>query len=71
DYNLIHRATPDAASVQKINEVLTALREAPVQPADKQMEKALELARVYAAQPQQYTVDRFGNFTNIDPIPAE
>ncbi len=38
---------------------------------DKQMEKALELARVYAAQPQQYTVDRFGNFTNIDPIVEE
>lgn len=38
---------------------------------DKQMEKAVELAREYAAQPQQYTVDRFGNFTNIDPIPAE
>ena len=35
---------------------------------DKQMEKALELAREYAAQPQQYTVDRLGNFTNIDPV---
>jgi len=65
DYNLIHRATPDAASVQKINEVLTALREAPVQPADKQMEKALELARTYLDQPLQYTVDQFGNFKNI------
>ncbi|MBR4878987.1 MAG: PDZ domain-containing protein [Clostridia bacterium] len=38
---------------------------------DKQMEKALEVAREYAAQPQQYTVDRFGNFTNIDPVTTE
>lgn len=32
---------------------------------DKQLEKALELAREYAKQPQQYTVDNLGNFTNI------
>ena len=33
---------------------------------DKQLEKALELAREYAKQPQKYTVDQFGNFTNIE-----
>ena len=38
---------------------------------DKQMEKAIEIAREYAKQPQQYTVDRFGNFTNIDPVVEE
>lgn len=31
---------------------------------DAQMEKALELARGYAQQPIQYTVDEYGNFTN-------
>lgn len=33
---------------------------------DKQLQKAVELAREYAKQPQQYTVDAFGNFTNIE-----
>lgn len=32
---------------------------------DRQMEKALELAREYARQPLQYTVDEYGNFKNI------
>lgn len=31
---------------------------------DKQYEKALELAREYAKQPQKYTVDALGNFKN-------
>ena len=65
EYNLIHRASPDAASVSKLNEVLTALKEAPVVAADNQLNKALELARTYLDQPLQYTVDQFGNFKNL------
>ena len=38
---------------------------------DTQMQKALELAREYAKQPQQYTVDEFGNFTNIEKPATE
>ena len=30
------------------------------------MEKALELAREYCKQPLQYSVDEFGNFTNLE-----
>ncbi len=33
---------------------------------DSQMEKALELAREYCKQPLQYSVDEFGNFTNLE-----
>ena len=32
---------------------------------DAQYEKALELARKYAKQPQQYPVDELGNLTNL------
>lgn len=64
DYRLIHRAYPDAASVQKINEVLTALQQTPSQSRDLQLDKALEIARSYLDQPMQYTVDQFGNFRN-------
>lgn len=64
DYGLIHRAAPDAATVNRINEVLAALQSAPAQ-GDLQLEKALELARPYLLEPLQYTVDELGNFKNI------
>lgn len=38
---------------------------------DTQMQKALELAREYAKQPQQYTVDEHGNFTNNEKPKTE
>jgi carboxyl-terminal processing protease len=64
DYHLIHRATVDAASVDKLNAVLTDLREGG-DLGDRQLAKALELARPYLDQPLQYTVDELGNVTNL------
>jgi hypothetical protein len=55
----------DAASVDKLNAVLTDLRDSGTDLGDRQLAKALELARPYLEQPLQYTVDELGNVTNL------
>lgn len=54
----------DVATAQKVNARLSDFANVTVS-VDNQMSKALELAREYAKQPLQYTLDKDGNFTNI------
>ena len=54
----------DAQTAALINRQLTDMASQQVL-ADKQLQYALELAREYAKQPLQYTVDEFGNFKNL------
>ena len=65
----------DAQTAALINQQLTDMASQQVT-ADKQLQYALELAREYAKQPLQYTVDEYGNFTNLPqteetPAPEE
>lgn len=65
----------DAQTAALINQQLTDMASQQVV-ADKQLQYALELAREYAKQPLQYTVDEYGNFTNLTqteetPAPEE
>lgn len=54
----------DAATAQKINATLVSFAGQTVV-QDAQYERALELARFYAKQPIQYTVDELGNVHNM------
>lgn len=55
----------DVATAQKINSRLADFANVTVS-VDNQMNKALELAREYTKQPLQYTLDKDGNYTNIE-----
>ena len=64
DYQLAVSPICNVYSAQAINSALENYAGQTVT-VDLQYEKALELAREYAAQPQQYTVDVLGNVTNL------
>lgn len=64
DYRLTVSPMLDAACARSLNNALESYADQTVT-YDAQYEKALELAREYAAQPQQYEVDELGNVTNL------
>ncbi len=57
----------DQSSLTAVNSLMASTKGQTVL-VDYQLEKALELARVYAQQELQYTVDELGNFKN-NPLP--
>lgn len=68
-YNLDAARGLDIATAKKINGLLGAFAGQTVA-RDAQYERALELARFYAKQPIQYTVDELGNVRNNELLPA-
>lgn len=64
DYQLPQSPVVTVQCVRAINAALDSFS-GEVITVDAQYEKALELARYYAAQPQQYVVDELGNVTNL------
>lgn len=64
DYQLAVSPICNVYSAQALNSALESYADQTVT-VDLQYEKALELAREYAAQPQQYVVDELGNVTNL------
>ena len=64
DYQLKQSPIVTVECVRAINATLDAFS-GEVVTVDAQYEKALELARYYASQPQQYVVDELGNVTNL------
>lgn len=64
NYGLAPSPVLTEACAGRINTALSAFAGKTVT-VDKQFEKALEIAREYAAQPAQYTVDELGNVTNL------
>lgn len=64
DYQLPVSPFMDAACARALNTALASYAGQTVT-VDAQFDKALELARFYASQPQQYTVDELGNVTNL------